>query len=250
MKPIIIIGSGLAGYTLLRELRRLDRLTPVVILTRDEGGFYYKPLLADALTHKRSAEALRVASAAHMERQFQAEIITHTQVVAIDPANRRVLTTSRSLDYFKLVLAVGAQPVRPPLAGDAAMEVLTVNDMGGYELFRSAIRERQRVAILGAGLVGCEFANDLRNVGYNVDVVEPSLWPLSRLLPEAAARPLRTALAQRGVGWHFGARALRLDRVDDHYRLTLSNGSRLEVDAVMAAAVKSGADLLTSTLID
>jgi rubredoxin-NAD+ reductase len=45
MKPIIIIGAGLAGYTVARELRKLDKQIPLTIITADDGGFYSKPML-------------------------------------------------------------------------------------------------------------------------------------------------------------------------------------------------------------
>ena len=48
-EPVVIIGSGLAGYTVARELRKLDKTTPLVVVSRDHAGFYSKPMLSNAL---------------------------------------------------------------------------------------------------------------------------------------------------------------------------------------------------------
>ena len=58
MAPIVILGSGLAGYTVAREFRKLDAATPLVVVTRDDGAVYSKPMLSNALAGGRSAAAL------------------------------------------------------------------------------------------------------------------------------------------------------------------------------------------------
>ncbi|KFI21017.1 FAD-dependent oxidoreductase, partial [Nitrosococcus oceani] len=68
--------------------------------------------------------------------------------------------------YGQLVLALGADQVRLPLSGDGAEGILTVNDLDDYKKFRDALIGRARVCIIGAGLIGCEFANDLVASGY------------------------------------------------------------------------------------
>ena len=61
--PLIIIGSGLAGYMLAKELRKLDAQTPLIIITADDGAFYSKPLLSTALTQRKTPEQLVVTAA-------------------------------------------------------------------------------------------------------------------------------------------------------------------------------------------
>ena len=235
MQPIIIVGSGLAGYTLARELRKLDRETPLAIVTADDGRFYSKPMLSNALAAGKSADALASADAVRMAAQLNAEIVTHARVDAIDHRAHSVTVDGLARGYRKLVLALGADPVRPELAGDGASEVLSVNDLADYARFRRATENKQRVAIMGAGLIGCEFANDLAAAGYRVDLIHPAAYPLERLLPVPAAEVLRGALAGAGVTWHLGASAIRVDRTETGYRLTLSDGSVVEAETVLSA---------------
>jgi rubredoxin-NAD+ reductase len=112
---------------------------------------------------------------------------------------------------------------------------MTVNDLEDYARFRGAIEGRKRVAILGAGLIGCEFANDLTLGGYSVDVIDLAPHALGRLLPEAAAIALEEKLSSAGVRWHFGDTAQSIDAHGDAIRITLVNGATIDTDVVLSA---------------
>ncbi len=64
--PLIIIGAGLAGWTTAREFRKLDTVTPVMVITADSGDFYAKPSLSNAFNQKRSPGQLVSTPAAKM----------------------------------------------------------------------------------------------------------------------------------------------------------------------------------------
>lgn len=234
MHPITIIGSGLAGYTVARELRKLDKEIPLRIVSRDHGGFYSKPMLSNALAAGKTAAQLLMKSAEQMSAELNAEILAHTQIDAIDAGRQILAAGGGELPYGKLVLALGADPFTPDLQGDAAADVISVNDLDDYERFRHAIDGRQRIAILGAGLIGCEFANDLAAKGYRVEVVDIAAWPLSRLLPQAAGELLKQKLGGLGVGFHCGS-VSRITRSGNAYALQLADGSLIEADVVLSA---------------
>jgi rubredoxin---NAD+ reductase len=236
MDPIVIVGTGLAGYTLARELRKLDTTSPLVLVSADDGRFYSKPLLSNALAKGKDADALATASAAEMATQLQAVVRSHCPVQAIHPARREVeLEDGERLAYDRLVLALGADPIRIPFAGDGADEVLSVNDLADYARFRARLEGVRKVMILGAGLIGCEFANDLCQAGYQVAVADLADQPLGRLLPPESGAALRAGLAAAGVEWHLGTGAERIDRAGDGYRVTLASGGMVEADLVLSA---------------
>ena len=235
MPPIVIVGSGLAGYTLLKEIRKRDTSTPVTLVTADDGAFYSKPNLSNALAAGRSAAALAGATAEKMAADQQATVLTHTRVTAIDTQNQRVHTGSGALDYGKLVLALGADPVSHGLSGSGAAAVLAVNDLADYAVFRDALAGKKRVTVLGGGLIGCEFANDLVHAGFTVDVVHLGAWPLERLLPVEAGQRLADKLAALGVTWHFGRTGRSVEQAAAGYRVTLDNGDILAADIVLSA---------------
>ncbi|SDJ86892.1 FAD-dependent oxidoreductase [Microbulbifer yueqingensis] len=240
--PLVIIGTGLAGYNLAREFRKLDRTTPLVLVTADDGTFYSKPLLSASLAHGKTPQQLATSSAEEMARELHAEILVHTQVDDIDAAARTLTLVPAngshraSLRYARLVLATGAscRPL-PPIEGDGLARLFRVNSLDDYHGFRTALANRRRVLLLGAGLIGCEFANDLVQAGYEVDVVDPLGWPLATILPETAGRDLRRKLEAAGVHFHTGSRLERLERRGTGLYAQLDNGKAVEADLALAA---------------
>lgn len=232
---IVIIGSGLAGYTIIRELRKIDKATPITLITREPGYFYSKPMLSTALASSKSAEQLISTNADGMATQLDITILGDVDVTAIDTAAQTVTTSTGSISYGKLVLGLGADQIRLPLEGNAANEVVTVNDLEDYAQFRKTIEGKKRITILGAGLIGCEFANDLVLGSYEVDVIDLAPQALGRLLPEEAAQALQAKLSEAGVRWHFGTTVQSIDRSGDSLSITLANGSIINSDAFLSA---------------
>ncbi len=239
MNSIVIIGGGLAAYTLARELRKLDKSVALAMVMADDGAFYSKPMLSNALAQKKTAADLAISSVDKMAADLKADIRPLTRVTAIDRAARRINLTGPQgetvLDYGRLVLALGADPIRLPLAGDGAEDVLSVNDRADYARFRSALAGKRRVAILGAGLIGCEFANDLADAGFAPCVFDVAPQPLGRLLPTGAGRYLADKLAAAGIQWRFGCGASTVTRHGDSLTLAYGEGREEDFDLVLSA---------------
>ncbi|MBI4807656.1 MAG: FAD-dependent oxidoreductase [Nitrosomonadales bacterium] len=234
-KGIVVLGSGLAGYSVVRELRKLDRDIPVTLVTRDSGDYYSKPMISNALAQGKDAAGLVLTRAAEMAAQLGIQLLVETEVHAIDRANKKLDTTSGELEYDRLVIALGADPIRIPVQGDAADAVLSVNDIADYARFRGLLGSKASIAIMGGGLIGCEFANDLAAAGHAVSVIDPGPWPIASLMPEQAGRELLAPLAALGVDWRFGTSVSRVDRAASGYLLTLADGAKLQADLVLSA---------------
>jgi rubredoxin-NAD+ reductase len=104
-----------------------------------------------------------------------------------------------------------------------------------YRLFRDSLAGAAKVAILGAGLIGCEFANDLIGAGYRVAVADPAAWPLSQLIPSDCGKAVAGALAHAGVRWHLGHAAVAVSRGARALDVVLDNGEVLHADVVLSA---------------
>ncbi len=234
-RRIVILGSGMAGISLARELRKLDGRSDIVLLSRDPGDFYSKPALSNALACGKSAAALVLTPATRLAQDLRVRIVGGTEVTAIDTGAKTVRASAGAFPYDALVLAVGASQRRPPLAAGAVGAVLSVNSLCDYALFRERLSGASCVAIIGAGLIGCEFANDLRLAGIDVDVYDIAEQPLGRMLPAQAAALFRQRLEAAGVRFHLGTTLVRIDPVEPGYRLTSSTGGTARYDLVLSA---------------
>lgn len=234
--PIVILGTGLAGYTLAREFRKLDKETPLTIISRDHAGFYSKPMLSNALAGKKTAASLVMKAVDKMTAELNAVLHANTAVKRIDTQAQAVeLENGDKIHYRDLVLALGADPIRLPLQGDAADSVLSVNDLDDYARFAERLEGVTSVAILGGGLIGCEFANDLLSREIKPTVIDLADRALPRLLPPQASARLQARLETAGASFRFGVSVQRVDRAAGGPSLTLSDGSTLQADLVLSA---------------
>ncbi|MGH8418519.1 MAG: NAD(P)/FAD-dependent oxidoreductase [Pseudomonas sp.] len=233
--PVVIIGTGLAGYNLAREFRKLDGETPLLLITADDGRSYSKPMLSTGFGKNKEADGLSMAEPGAMAEQLKAEVRTHTRVSGIDAGHKRLWIGEESVHYRDLILAWGAETVRVPVEGDASDAVFPINDLEDYARFRSAAAGKRRVLILGVGLIGCEFANDLILGGYEVDLVAPCEQVMPTLLHPAAATAVQAGLESLGARFHLGPVLTRLSRVEDGLQAHLSDGEVLQCDVVVSA---------------
>lgn len=232
---LVIIGTGLAGYNLAREWRKLNPEKELVIISRDDGRNYSKPMLSTGYTKGKTADQLAMQSAAQMSEQLKAEIRTFATVEAIDAQAKTVTVDGQVIAYEQLVLALGADAFQPPLAGDGVERVYTVNDLMDYAKFQQAATGKKNVIVVGGGLIGCEYANDLSNGGYAVQLIEPVGRVLPALLPPVASQAVGSALEGLGVKFHFGVSVQAVYKDGEGVRAVLSDGSEIHGDIVLSA---------------
>ena len=224
-KPVIIIGSGMAGYTLARELRKLTTNLPIVMVCQDSGDSYAKPTLSNAYAQNKLADSIANASAAKMAETLNLTLLNFHQVTDINTAEQVIVVRSlvnedsqTTLAYRDLVLATGAHSRLLPNLAVNHQTIFAVNHLDEYKSFQQRLNTLKsqksapvKVAIIGAGLIGCEFANDL--IGQNTDnqtaditvaVFDKAARPLAQQLPSQAGIMLQDALTQSGVTFYLG----------------------------------------------
>ena len=205
-RTLVIIGTGMAGIGLARALRARDKDSRLILISQDSGHDYAKPMLSTAFAKKMSATDLSRQAPVALVDELNAELRTQQRVTAIDGDACQLWLGEECLAYDELVLALGAAPRRPfPVAAEVASRVQSINDLDDYAAFCATLakaRERGEdghVVIVGAGLVGCEYANDLTAAGHRVTLVAPEETPLDGLLPQALGQRLGAALDGLGV---------------------------------------------------
>ena len=235
----VIVGSGIAGWTVARELRKLQpdaQTHPITLVCADTGDFYSKPMLSNALASQKTPVSLVMTPAAKIAEQAKVTLKPQTRALRLDRPANTLVTDQGELAYDQLVLALGADPIRLPIAGSGAADIQSVNDLTDYAAFRNVLPEKAKVVVLGAGLIGCEFANDLSTAGCEVTVFDIAQWPLGRLLPQTAGEYVQTGLQTAGVEFALGVSITQVDKADSGgYSVTDSTGAVHSADLVLSA---------------
>ena len=102
--PLVVIGTGLAGYNLVKEFRKLDADREVIMLTSDDGRQYSKPMLSTGFSKGKDADGLAMNDAGAMAEQLKIEIRTFQNVTGIDADAKTVSIGDDVLEYGQLVL--------------------------------------------------------------------------------------------------------------------------------------------------
>lgn len=262
--PIIIIGSGMAGYTLAREIRKQNKEQALIMICADDAQNYAKPTLSNAYATKKQPNTIALADATKMATQLNIMINSHAIVVNIDSKNKIISYMQNGkktdLKYHKLVLALGATPIVPePLKNHPS--VFSVNNLHDYIIFRSFIETKpeKRIVIVGGGLIGCEFAHDLKASGYDITILEKSTYPLSGLLPQHIAKLFQDKLSQLGISFLCDT---TVKAINDHHITTQSNqqipydsilcaiGLKPNTELAQASGIKVNKGIIANTLLE
>lgn len=247
---IVIIGTGMAGLTLAREVRKLNADLSLHFVTGDDGAVYSKPMISNAFAQGKSLKSLVQKSADQFGDDVNATIWIHSQVSAINRIDQAVIVDGPEgrnvIGYGSLILAVGARP-RPFMVEGRPTPIQAVNSLDDYVRWRDGLTDGARVLIVGAGLIGMEFANDLAVGGYQVDVVDPAPHPLSRLLPDELGQVMQDALQDIGVRFHLGT---VVSEFDGDVAM-LRDGTQVSFDHALAAiGLDPNADLAQAANLD
>lgn len=196
---VIVIGGGIAGWTTVEAIRAHSD-TPITLISACAGDRYHKPELSLAIGRNSTPELLIRETGIEAAKRLGIQLISETFVVSLDSTNKRVRTTRGNFDYTDLVIAQGSRPIIPAqLKHD---RVWHVNHLKKWSDFSDRLGGGgKRIAILGAGMVGCELAEDLAQSGHKVSLIDRNSLPLSTLLPELAAARVLSHLGDLGVNF-------------------------------------------------
>lgn len=247
----LIIGAGHAGYSLAKELRKLDPDRSIILLSSDSADYYSKPLLSNGFSKRKSAAELIQKTAEQMAAELNIRIWPFCTAERIDAEQHQVHTAKGVLHYQQLVIATGASPVKLSLPAATEGLVWSVNDLADYQNFLEQSQDKQKITLLGAGLVGIEYANDLALAGFQVSVIALEQQPLAQLLPPELGELLQQQLKAAGVEFYWGTTIADAELTGQHLRLTLADGRHLDTELLLSAVgLKPKLQLATEAGID
>jgi rubredoxin-NAD+ reductase len=232
----VIVGAGRAGWQMAQALRAQDATMPITLVTSCNGDVYDKPLLSVAMARGIALDKLPREKGAVAAQRLNIKLLAHTEAIRITPLSRQLRTSRGTLRYQHLVLAHGAQARSLPQFPSALC--WRINHLQAYAKFCRALGEiKQRVAIVGAGLIGCELANDLALAGHSVTLMDVADRPLAATLQAPQSQQLLDAWKALPLTFMGGAgvkeiQALGL-RGEKH--IILEGGQTLVVDQIVLA---------------
>lgn len=228
---IVIIGTGLAGQLVLRDLRKNGFEGQVTMLTVHRGDFYSKPSLSNVQTQGKKPQDLILMSRERIEQQFRCEVVASEEIQSIDTDKKEVCSEREVYPYDKLVLALGSEP-RVQAWMPQSDRIFRVNHLEDYEPFLKAVQQYESMAIIGGGLIGVEFANDFSQ-SMQIKLIEAEPTLMSNQLPAEMGHAIQKHLEQQGVDVYVNQ---SINGINDQNGLQIAlNEHNITTDMALAA---------------
>jgi len=239
-QTFVIVGAALAGAKAAQELREHGFDGRVVLIGAEPDRPYERPPLSkDYLRGESEREKAYVHPAGFYEAQ-SIELLTGKAVSAIDPGTSRVLfEDNRELAYDRLLLTMGAEPRRLRVPGAELDGIHYLRTFADCDALRARLDAgRGRVAVVGAGWIGSEFAASARQRGLEVTLIDPLELPNERIFGSEVGAFYRDVHAKHGVEMRLGRGVEGFDGDGAVARVRLGDGTHVECDfAVVGVGV-------------
>jgi 3-phenylpropionate/trans-cinnamate dioxygenase ferredoxin reductase subunit len=199
-QTFVIAGASLTGAKAAETLREEGFDGSVLLIGAEPERPYERPPLTKDYLRSESPRENAYVHPEAFYREQDIELVTDTAVTALDPGRSRVtLEDGRELGYDRLLLATGAEPRRLPIPGADLDGVHYLRTLADCDALRERLDAKGKVAVVGAGWIGAEFAASARQLGAEVTVIEPASVPLERVLGAEVGGVYRDVHRDHGV---------------------------------------------------
>jgi NADPH-dependent 2,4-dienoyl-CoA reductase/sulfur reductase-like enzyme/nitrite reductase/ring-hydroxylating ferredoxin subunit len=230
-KRIVIIGGGAAGFAAAEMLRRERFAGSIVMLSNEAAAPVDRPNLSKDYLAGNASEDWVPLRPESFYSENAIDLRLATEVVAIDPGSQEIaLSDGHSIQYDRLLLATGAEPVRLWIPGADQAHVHSLRSLADCRAIIGRAHTARRAIILGASFIGLEVAAALRCRGIEVHVVAPERRPLERILGLEMGRFVQSLHEEHGVIFHLNDTAISIAG----NQMALKGGDILEGDFVVA----------------
>jgi nitrite reductase (NADH) large subunit len=236
-EPLVIVGNGMAAARLVDELAKTALGRYAVAVIGDEPRLAYnRVLLSSVLAGETGSHEIELRPA-DWWRHRGVTVRYGYRVTEIDTGRRELkIEGEESMEYSKLVLAIGSTPLRLNVPGADLAGVHTFRDTRDVDLLLTLAAARKRVVVVGGGLLGLEAAYGLAKAGAPVTLLHLMDRLMERQLDAPAADLLKTLVERKGIRILLNASTVRIHGESQVEGVELADGSRIEADAVIFAA--------------
>jgi 3-phenylpropionate/trans-cinnamate dioxygenase ferredoxin reductase subunit len=230
-QTFIIVGASLAGAKAAETLREEGFDGRLMMIGAERERPYERPPLAKDYLRAESPREKVYVHPEDFYREHEIELVTGTVVAAFDPGGSRVrLEDGRELGYDRLLLATGAVPRRLSIPGAGLDGVHYLRTLEDCDALRERLDAGGRVAVIGAGWIGAEFAASARQRGAEVTMVEPASLPLERVLGAEIGAVYRDVHRDHGVELLLGTGVEAFEGDGAVQRVRTSGGRTIDCD--------------------
>lgn len=237
-QKLVVVGNGMAGMRTVEELLTLaPDLYDITVIGKEPHGNYNRIMLSPVLAGEKTFAEI-VLHSPDWYLQQGIELVSGQVVVDINRKTKQVLTdVGLSFDYDRLLLATGSVPFIIPIANHNHACVLSFRDIRDVNTMLEVTQHKQRVAVIGGGLLGLEAANGLLKRGVDVTVIHDTPCLMNRQLDSEAAHLLQKQLEANGMKFRMGAMTKEIVALDDGHlsHIAFKNGEDLPTDLVIMA---------------
>ena len=245
-KKIVVVGGVAGGMSCATRLKRLDASLEVTVFEKGPDVSFANcgmPYYIGGVISDR--DSMVVQTPATLRARYGLDIFVRHEVTSVDPASRRVTVKNLATgaisetEYDELVLAAGAKPLRLPIPGADSPHVFVLSNLADMDNIAQAAGRAKSACVIGAGFIGLELAENLRQRGLEVHVVEVLDQVLGHMDREMTV-PLAQELRLNGVNLVLSNAVERIEKD----KVVLRDGKTLAADFVcMSTGVRPLSDL-------
>jgi nitrite reductase (NADH) large subunit len=231
-ESLVIVGNGMAAARLADELSKVALGRYAIAVIGDEPRLAYnRVLLSSVLAGETTSQDIELRPASWWRLKYGCV------ATEIDVGRRELkIADEESISFSKLVLATGSSALRLKVPGADLAGVHTFRDSRDVDLLLALAARKKRVVVVGGGLLGLEAAYGLAKAGAPVTLVHLMDRLMERQLDAPAAALLKSLVERKGIEVLLNANTARIDGETSVGGVELTDGRRIEADAVIFAA--------------
>jgi len=256
----VIIGNSAAGIGTVEGIRKVDSKGRITLISDEPYHTYSRPLISYYLGGKVKAEKMYYREQDFYEK-MNVDVKLGVKVTTVDPAEKKVMLTSgEQVKYDKLMLATGGKPIVPEMTGSDLKGVFTFLKWDDVKAIENYVGKKDKVVIIGAGLIGLKAAEAMVGFKAEVKVVELANRVLSAILDEEAALIVQSKLEEQGISFYLNNTVEIIEGKDGKVTgVKLQSGEKLDCDSVIIAigvipnkglAVEAGLEVNRGIIVD
>ncbi len=236
-EPLVIVGNGMAAARLVDELAKVALGRYAIAVIGDEPRLAYnRVLLSSVLAGETASHDIELRPASWW-RDRGVTLKYGCRATEVDVGRREVkIENEESIPFSKLILTTGSSPLRLNVPGADLAGVHTFRDSRDVDLLLTLAAQKKRVVVVGGGLLGLEAAYGLAKAGAPVTLVHLMDRLMERQLDAPAAELLKSLVERKGIEILLNANTARIHGETRVEGVELTDGRRIDADAVIFAA--------------